>query len=307
MRRVRLDDKFFLSCDLQHNLPDANLSAPQFDLLRWMAECECVATNYKLLKDKAIELFGKEVYTCNNRLYDNAAEQFEQAETMCTIQSLWGKETDSCFNDDWFLTRANDYIHALYTTPTDQLSSFVSTLGFRGMHLTYYKGSDYGSELELGGQLNYRLPDNRIFETELFLESMVVPFDTHSIWDALLLLLSRQWMWKPKMWFIADVGGKKLYPRVTIYDQQVLATFCTVSAERDEDSFLFPIYKTGVLLCRKNDTFSIEGAYRVHVGETEDPCLPAPPKQIPPFHLFSEKEKRLIEIEKQRMADELPF
>lgn len=305
MEHICLDNKFFLSCDLQHNLPDANPTAPQADLDAWAARQKKVAANYDLLRNKAEELFGARESTCNERLYDKAMDLFKRAETMREIQSLWSQEGDYASDNSWFLSHANDYIHALYTMPTDQLALLVPTLGFRGKYLTYYKGECYASELELRGELDYQYPDRS--GDALFIEDMVVPFDAHSIWDALLLLLSEQWMWKPEMWFIADVDGKKLYPRVTIYNQQALATFCMVSAERDEDSFLFPIYKTGVLLRRKDDTFSIEGAYRVRIGETEDPCLPKPPKQVPPFHLFSEEEKRLIEIGKQRIADDLPF
>ena len=307
MKHICLDNKFFLSCDLQHNLPNANPAAPQADLDAWVARQKKVADNYDLLRNKAEELFGDRKSTCNERLYDKAMDLLERAETMCKIQSLWAQEDDYASDDSWFLTRANDYIHALYTMPTDQLASFVPTLGFRGKYLTYYKVPNYASGLEVRGELDYQYPDRS--GDPLFIEDMVVPFEAHSIWDALLLLLSEQWMWNPEMWFTTagKEEGKVFYPRVTIYGSQALATFCTVPAEPMEDSGLYPIYKTGVLLSRTGDTFSIEGAYRVRVGETEDPCLPAPPEQIPPFHLFSEKEKRLIEIEKQRMADDLPF
>lgn len=305
MEHVCLDNKFFLSYDLQHNLPNVDLSSPLAALDKWEEEQKKVADNYKLLRDKTVELFGNEKGSCNRELYNEAMDRLERKEIMYRLQSLWEQE-DDYVSDDVLFVRANDYIHALYTQPTDQLASFVSTLGFRGKYLSYLSYQESSAWLCLRGEINYQ-DFYPACSTLLFIEDMVVPFDTHSIWDALLLLLSWQWMWKPEMWFVADVDGKKFYPRVTIYGNDALATFCMVSAERDEDSFLFPIYKTGVLLHRKDDTFSVEGVYRVRIGETEDPCLPEVPEQIPPFHLYSEEEKRLIEIEKQRMADELPF
>lgn len=307
MRFDRLDKEFFLSRDLQHNLPNANLAAPQADLDAWVAECERTATIYGLLKKVAFELFEEEGYSRNDRLYYDAVELLKKAKTMRRIQSLWAQEDDYSSDDDWFLTRANDYIHALYTTPADQLASFVSTLGFRGLYLTH--GICDGLGLELRQELDYRQTDFCFYGCQLKPEDIVVPFDAHSIWDALLLLLSVQWMWKPEMWFIADVGGKKLYPRISIFGQQALVTFCTVSAEPMKDTTSHSIYKTGVLLIRRNDTFSVKGAYRVRIGETEEPRLPEPPEHIPPFHLFTEEEQPLIEEARSKVnkTDDLPF
>lgn len=305
MKDVLLDNKFFISCDLQHNLPDANPAAPQADLDAWVARQKQVVANYDLLSNKAEELFGDRKSTCNEHSYDEAMNLLERAEAMRKIQSLWAQEDDHASDDDWFLTRANDYIHALYTQPTDQLASFVPTIGLRGKYLTH--GSYNFSGLRLRNEIDYRHPDMGNFGDLLFLENMVVPFDAHSIWYALLLLLSKQWMWKPEMWFVTALGGKVFYPRITIYGQQALATFCSVFAMQGEDEKSFPIYKNGVLLSRIDDTFSIAGAYRVRIGETEEPCLPEPPKQIPLFHLFTEKEQYLIESARCDSDDDLPF
>lgn len=300
----RLDNEFFLSRDLQHNLPTANLAAPQADLDAWVAECERTATIYGLLKKVAFELFGEEGYSRNDRLYYEAMMSLRKAKTMRRIQSLWTQENDYSSDDDWFLTRANDYIHALYTTPADQLASFVSTLSFRGWYLTH--GICKGAGLELCPELE---PDFCFFGRSLYLEDMVVPFDAHSIWDALLLLLSRQWMWEPEMWFIAAFDGKVFYPRISIFGQQALATFCTVLAEPMKDTTSHSIYKTGVLLIRRNDTFSVKGAYRVRIGETEEPCLPVPPEHVPPYHFFTEEEQHLVRNAYRKVgeANELPF
>lgn len=307
MRFDRLDKEFFLSRDLQHNLPNVNLAAPQADLDVWVAECERTATIYGLLKKVAFELFGEEGYSRNDRLYYEAMMSLRKAKTMHRIQSLWTQENDYSSDDDWFLTRANDYIHTLYTTPADQLASFVSTLGFRGLYLTH--GICSGVGLELRSELDYTQPDFCFYGCSLNLGDMVVPFDAHSIWDALLLLLSRQWMWKPEMWFIAAFDGKVFYPRISIFGQQALVTFCTVSAEPMKDTTSHSIYKTGVLLIRRNDTFSVKGAYRVRVGETEEPRLPEPPEHIPPFHLFTKEEQPLIEEARSKVnkTDDLPF
>lgn len=301
MRFVILDNEFFLSRDLQHNLPNANLAAPQADLDAWVAECERTATIYGLLKKVAFELFEEEGYSWNDRLYFDAVELLKKAKIMRRIQSLWAQEDDYSSDDDWFLTRANDYIHALYTTPADQLASFVSTLGFRGRYLTHGI-----HRLELCPELDDYA---RFCGCPLYLGDMVVPFDAHSIWDALLLLLSGQWMWEPEMWFIAAFDGKVFYPRISIFGQQALATFCTVSAEPMKDTTSHSIYKTGVLLIRRNDTFSVKGAYRVRIGETEEPCLPVPPEHVPPYHFFTEEEQHLVRNAYSEVdeTNDLPF
>lgn len=303
MEDVILKDNFFLSYDLQHNLSKADLSDPLAALDKWEEEQKKAADNYKLLRDKTIELFGDAKSSCNGGLYREAMDRLERKEIMYQLQFLWNQENDYA-SDDVLLVRANDYIHALYTQPTDQLASFVSTLGFRGKYLSHWSYED-SAWLCLRGEIKY--PDFCAGLGDLlFIENMVVPFDAHSLWDALLLLLSGQWMWKPKMWFVAveNAEGKVFYPRVSIYGNDALATFCMVAAEPMADTGLCPIYKTGVLLRRAGDTFSIDGVYRVRVGEIEEPCLPAPPEQIPPFHLYSEEENA------RRAADasgDLPF
>lgn len=307
MEDVIFDDKLFLSYDLQHNLPNVDLSSPLAALDKWEEEQTKAADNYKLLRDKTVELFGDEKSSCNRGLYNEAMDRLERKEIMYRIQSLWEQEEDYASDDDVLLVRANDYIHALYTQPTDQLASFVSTLGFRGKYLSHWSYEDR-AWLCLRGEIDYR-SFYPACGNLLFIENIVVPFDAQSIWDALLLLLSRQWMWKPKMWFIADVDGKKLYPRITIDGNDALVTFCTVSAEPMVDTGLYPIYKNGVLLSRAHDTFSVEGVYRMRIAQTDDPHLPEAPEQIPPFHLYSEEEQRLMEEARSKAdeTDDLPF
>ena len=116
-------------------------------------------------------MFEEEGYSRNDRLYYDAVELLKKAKTMRRIQSLWAQEDDYSSDDDWFLTRANDYIHALYTTPADQLASFVSTLGFRGRYLTH--GICSGVGLELRSELDYTQPDFCFYGCSLNLGDMV--------------------------------------------------------------------------------------------------------------------------------------
>lgn len=83
---------------------------------------------------------------------------------------------------------------------------------------------------------------------------------THNIWDALLLFLSIQWMWKPEMYIVCPglSDGKRILPRVTIHGDKALATFCSVGLQTNKENDIRSLYKNAILLQRNEKSFEMQ-------------------------------------------------
>lgn len=246
MSHYNIDSCFFDEYNLHKRMEDVGVNEEKWEydtdsdrIAAAVKSAEKTIYRFRLLAELERELFSKEEeegYTIseyNRENYYCQLEILDRLRTMQEIQSIWDTEDDGSFTDEWFGNRSEEYRNALYSRPTDELAGLMPKIDFRGKKLAYHSGlSDIGlilrDDSDLDGiyynNISYRSIDN------LTTYKMSVPFEPHSIWNALLLLMSAHWMWKPKMYILCPIreDGVRLVPRVTMYGDKALATFCSM-------------------------------------------------------------------------------
>ena len=276
MKNEVLDHEFFRKYCLHICLHTAGITRyemvwdePDSEMVtKLVASAEKEIEKFRLMAEKEEELFPKDEngwaeYGVNRGAYDDQLEYLNSVRVMLEIQSIWDSQVDVDFSDEWFAERYEEYIKALYSQPTDELANFVPSIDFHGKKLAYWN-SRYrqGICLRKDSDLEriYKSDLNYAFFDRLTPEDMSVPFDAHNIWDALLLLLSIQWMWKPEMYIVCPglSDGKRILPRVTIHGDKALATFCSVGPQTNKENDIRSLYKNAILLQRNEKSFEMQ-------------------------------------------------
>lgn len=221
-------------------------------------------------------------------------DQLRDVETMLEIELLWRAEDDSSYTDEWFEGRYSEFLEALYSKPTDEVTDMFPLLDFKGKKLAYYSCGFQGMTNKLylrsAEAVTVTATEPEWDSHELCAEDLSFDFAPKQIWDVLLLLMATQWMWRQEMYIVSpyDDRWRKMLPRVTMHGDKALATFYSASGKiNDATKDVRPIYKNGVLVQRQGQSLEIVGGYSVYSGEgynfeniLGDPAVIPPPHQL---------------------------
>lgn len=238
---------------------------------------------------------------------EKALNKLHDAEIMLEIEKLWQKEKDDSYTDEWFIDKYKEFLQALYTQPTDKVTDIFQHVDFKGRKLCYRDNT-----LTLLDANPHYLPDIGVFpQATVSAQELSFPFAPQSLWEAMLLLMSNQWMWYQVMHIVVpcEDDKNKMLPRVTMYGDKALATFYSATEEITPGNR--SIYKNGVLVQRKDDSFEIIGGYQVYkrsgynfIGLTDDPETIPPPVSEEVLIPLQEKEKTSREAFEAMIAEQ---
>lgn len=221
-------------------------------------------------------------------------EKRHDVETMFEIEYFWQAEDGCSYIDKWFEERYAEFLYALFSMPTDEVTDMFPLLDFNGKKLAYYSSGFQGMTNKLylrsADAVMVTATEPELSCHDLCVEDLSFDFAPKQIWDVILLLMATQWMWSQEMYIVSPIeeDGREMIPRVTMYGDKALATFYTANGKmNDAEQDLLPVYKNGVLVQRQGQSFEIIGGYSVYDGEgynfeniLDDPLVIPPPHQL---------------------------